>query len=399
MYDVIIAGARCAGASTAMLLAKKGYKVLLADKSEFPSDTISTHVVMPPGAALLKKWGLLEKVIDTGCPPIRKMAFDIGPFVLKGKPPALHGLDWFIAPRRYELDKILLDSAVEAGAEVRTECAAEDLTMNDSKIDGIRFRTKNGSNITEKAKLVIGADGRNSLVARKVNAKTYNALPALTCWYYTYWSGIPDDGLVFYMRNGLALGKIPTNNGLTCIVTVWPAKQLNEVRNDIEKNYYKALQMIPDLAEVVNNGKREERYTGMSDLPNFYRKSYGPGWALVGDAGHHKDPISTLGISDAFFSSELLTESIDAGFSGKEKMDIALARYEQIRDEKTMPVYQMSCENAKLIPPPPEMESFFTALYKNQAETDRFLGTIAGTVSIPEFFTPENIQRIKNEIN
>jgi 2-polyprenyl-6-methoxyphenol hydroxylase-like FAD-dependent oxidoreductase len=393
-YDAIIIGARCAGAPTAMLLAKKGFKVLLVDKSEFPSDTISTHVVMPPGTAMLKKWGLLDKVMETGCPPIRDMALDIGPFTLRGRPPVPDGLEWFIAPRRHRLDKILLDAAIEAGAEVRTDCPVEEITMNNNKIDGIRFRTKNGSPLTEKAKIIIGADGRNSIVARKVNANTYNEIPPLTCWYYTYWSGIPDDGLVLYIRPERAMAKIPTNNGLTCVVIIWPAKQLHEVRSDIEKNYFRSLEMIPDLFEAVKNGKREERYTGMSDLPNFYRKSYGQGWALVGDAGYHKDPISTYGISDAFLGAELLTEALGAGLSGAEPIENALARYEHTRDESTMPMYQMSCQNAKLEPPPPEIETLFKALYGNQRETDRFLGTIAGTVPIPEFFAPENLQRI-----
>jgi 2-polyprenyl-6-methoxyphenol hydroxylase-like FAD-dependent oxidoreductase len=169
---------------------------------------------------------------------------------------------------------------------------------------------------------------------------------------------------------------------------------LHEYRSDIEGNYLKTLELNPELAERVHRGKREDGFTGMTDLPNFFRKSYGPGWALVGDAGYHKDPITGQGISDAFFCSEILADALDAAFSGKESLENALGRYEQLRDEEVRPMYELTCDWATLGPPPPEMEQLFSSLYGNQKQTDRFFSVLAGTESVPSYFSPENLQAI-----
>ena len=394
MYDVIIIGARCAGSPTAMLLARKGYKVLLVDKAEFPSDTISTHIIFPNGVERLKRWRLLDKVMATNCPVIHNMGFNPGPFELMGTPPSPPGIEGTVAPRRIKLDKILVDAAVEAGAELRENCIAEEITMSDGSVTGIRCQSKGGSAITEKARIVIGADGRNSILAQSVNAEKYNDQPPLTCWYYTYWSGINAKGLTLYLRPNRAFGTIPTNDGLTCIPVIATANEFHEFRSDIEGNYMKTLELSDEFADLVRQGKREDRFYGMSDVPNFFRKSFGPGWALAGDAGYHKDPITGQGISDAFYAAESLAEAIDAGFSGKEILETALAQYEKRRDEKSLPMYGLTCEWATLQPPPPELQYLLAALRENKTETDNFFGALAGTVSIPEFYSPENIQRI-----
>ena len=394
LYDAIVIGARCAGSPTAMLLARKGYKVLLLDKVEFPSDTISTHIVFPIGVARLKSWGLFESILSTNCPLIHKMGFDLGPFTIAGSPPLPDGVPGIIAPRRTILDKILVDAAVRAGVEFRENCIVEEIVVNDEIVTGIRCRTKGGSTVTEKGSIVIGADGRNSLVARTVKAEEYNFRPPYTCWYYTYWSNLPIKDLVFHSRPNRAIGTIPTNDGLICLPIAWTANEFKEFRSDIEGNYMKSLELTNGLADLVRQGKREERFFGMSDLPNFFRKPYGHGWALVGDAGYHKDPITGQGISDAFRTAENLVEALDAGFSGKVSLDKALAHYEQNRNEEVMPMFEFTCDWATLQPPPSEMELFFSALRKNQNETNNFCGTIAGTVPISEFYSPQNIQRI-----
>ena len=154
------------------------------------------------------------------------------------------------------------------------------------------------------------------------------------------------------------------------------------------------MDLVPELAEQVRNGKREERFSGTADLPNFFRKPYGSGWALVGDAGYHKDPRCGQGITDAFRDAELVAEAIDAGLSGCRALEEALTDYERRRNEAVLPMYELNCQLASLEPPSPEMQQFFAALHGNQAETDRLLGTIAGTVPIPEFFSPQNIERV-----
>ena len=394
MYDAIVIGARCAGSPTAMLLARKGYKVLMLDRSSFPSDTVSTHIILPPGMLKLKQWGLADKVKATGPTRIRRVGFDLGAFTLIGSPPPIDGTSEVVSPRRTYLDNILVDAAIEAGVELRENCIFEDVLTENDRVTGIRYRTKDGVTLTEKAKIVIGADGRNSMLAHKVNAQEYNTKPKLTCWYYSYWSGLPLEDMIMYSRPNRAIGSVPTNDGLTCIISIAPAHEFLQLRNDIEGNYMKSIEMAFPLAQMVKQGKREERITGMTDVPNFFRKSFGPGWALVGDAAYHKDPITGQGISDSFTRAETLAEAIDLGFSGKENLESALARYERERDEEVMPMYEFTAEWASLAPPTPEQEFLFNALRDNQEATDRFIGTICGTVPIPEFFAPENIQKV-----
>jgi 2-polyprenyl-6-methoxyphenol hydroxylase-like FAD-dependent oxidoreductase len=394
MYDVIVVGARCAGSPSAMLLARKGYRVLLVDKANFPSDTISTHIVWPAGIARLKRWGLLEKIVASNCPAIRKLTFDLGPFALTGSPPPAEGISEFFAPRRKVLDTILVNAAVEAGAELREDCVVEGITTDGERVTGIRCSAKGGVSVTETAPIVIGADGRNSVVARAVKAAEYSTKPPLGCWYYAYWSGVSIDGPELYSRPGRAFGPIPTNDGLVCLPVAWTHNEFQQYRADIEGNYLKTLELAPGLAERVRQGKRAERFVGTADLPNFFRKPSGPGWALVGDAGYHKDPITAQGISDAFRDAEALVDALDAGFSGKEPLEVALTRFERKRNEEAMPMYEFTCQLATLEPPPPTLQRLFAGLHGNQTETDRFFGTLAGTVPLREFFSPENMRRI-----
>jgi flavin-dependent dehydrogenase len=256
MYDVIVVGARCAGSPTAMLLARKGYRVLLLDSATFPSDTISTHIVWPAGIVRLKRWGLLDRVVASNCPAIRKLTFDLGPFALTGLPPPMDGVSEFFAPRRIVLDKILVDAAVEAGAELREGCSLEEVLMEDGRVMGIRCRGKRGLPVTEMASIVVGADGRNSVVARAVKAPEYNVRPPPSCWYYTYWSGVPVEGPELYSRPGRAFGPIPTNDGLVCLPVAWTRREFHQYRLDIEGNYLKTLELAPGLAERVRQGKR-----------------------------------------------------------------------------------------------------------------------------------------------
>ena len=185
MYDAIVVGARCAGSPTAMLLARKGYRVLLVDRATFPSDTISTHFIWQSGVACLKRWGLLEKVQASNCPAISYISLDFGPFALTGVPPAADGVTEGYGPRRTVLDKLLVDAAVAAGVEVREGFSVEELITDGERVTGMRGHAAGGSTIAETAHIVIGADGRNSFVARAVQAAEYQTQPALECSNYT----------------------------------------------------------------------------------------------------------------------------------------------------------------------------------------------------------------------
>src|SRR5262245_47687963 len=186
----------------------------------------------------------------------------------------------------------------------------------------------------------------------------------------------------------------PTNDERTLTIVWWPNAAFHEVRADIEGHFMQALSLAPQLSERIRNGKRSERFYGTADLPFFFRKPYGPGWALVGDAGYHKDPLTAEGITDAFRDAELLSAAIDAGFSGRRPLEQALAGYERQRNEDALPVYEFTYQLASLAPPAPEMQMLFGALRENQEETNRFFGVMARTVPVADFFAPENIARI-----
>jgi flavin-dependent dehydrogenase len=376
MYDAIIVGARCAGSPTAMLLARRGYRVLLLDRSTFPSDIMSTHYVHQSGIARLKRWGILDAVVASNCPPIRQGTFDFGEFALHGSAPPADGVNMAYCPRRTVLDNVLVNAAVEAGAELREGFAVQEIVMDGGWVVGIRGSNAGGAVCEEHARMVIGADGMHSMVARAVDAPRYNEAPSLTCSYYSYWSDIPWDGFELYVREGRAIIVLPTNDNMVCIAVQWPHQEFETFRADIEANFMQTLELAPGLSMRVRAGRREQRFIGTADLPNFYRKPYGDGWALVGDAGYHKDPHTGQGITDALRDAELLAEAIDAGFRGGQALNDALAGYERERNEATFPIYDLTCKMARLEPPDPEMAQLLGALRTNQAETNRFLARL-----------------------
>lgn len=395
MYDAVVVGARCAGSATALLLGRKGYKVLLVDRASFPSDlAFSTHYIHQSGIALLKRWGLLDKVAASNCPPITTLYFDFGKFILTGSPPPADGVQEAYAPRRKVLDAILVSAAVASGVELRTEFSVSELLFEDGSVCGIRGREKGGSPVVEKSRIVIGADGMHSTVARAVQAAEYNAKEPLQGPYFSYWSGVQMKGFEFHP--GVYRGSFGwmTNDGLALVGVGFAAKDHPAVRADIEGNYLRAIaEDAPDLDERLRNGHREERFVG-GLVPNYFRKPFGPGWALVGDAGYLKDPCTAEGITDAFHGAALLADAIDSGLSDRRPLDAALEEYERQRNQAAFPMYEFTCQLATLAPNPPEMQQLLEALRGNQKQTNRFFGLFAQTVSVPEFFSPENMQEI-----
>jgi len=393
-YDAIVVGARCAGSPTGMLLARKGYRVLLVDRATFPSDTVSTHLIHPPGVAVLRRWGLLDRLTATGCPAIHTYAFDMGPFVIAGSPGiAPHALSY--APRRTVLDKLLVDAASEEGVEVREGFVVEEVLVEAGRVSGIRGRDSGGRAVTEHARVVIGADGIHSLVARTGGAESYNERAPLQAGYYTYWSGLPMDGrFEAYDRQGRAWAAWPTNHDQTLVIVSWPYAEFEANRHDIEGHYLKALERAPQFAERVRAARREERYVGLA-VSGFFRRPYGPGWVLVGDAGYNKDFITAQGIQDAFRDAEACAHALDQSFTEKQSFDEAMGEYQARRDEHAMPMFEFTCSFADLAtPPPPEMRQLLGAVHGNQEAMDGFARVIAGVTSPAEFFSGENVGRI-----
>ena len=385
MHDAIIVGARCAGAPTAMLLAREGYRVLLVDRAEFPSDTVSTHVVQAPAVAALHRWGVLDNVVASGAPPIETYSFDFGPVTISGTPWPADGFSAAYAPRRTVLDKILVDAAVAAGAELRERFSVEDYLIEDGAVVGIRGRDRGGAAVVERARVVIGADGRNSQLARLVGAAAYAEKPKAQWAYYTYFADLPVDGFEIYIRPYRGWAAAATNDGLTMLVMGWPHAEAEAFKADPEGNLLSTLEMVPEFADRVRAATRVERLIG-AGMPGFLRKPYGPGWALVGDAAYTKDPITAHGIIDAFRDAESVAAALHASWSGTTSFDAAMARHQTTRDAQVMPIYEFTSGLATLEPAPAEMQQLLAQIHGNQAAMDAFVSINAGTVSPAEFF-------------
>lgn len=393
MYDVIIVGTRVAGSATAMLLARRGLAVLAVDRARFPSDTLSTHQVQVPGVARLARWGLLEQILDAGTPPTRTVRFDQGPVVLSGRMPTCDGVDLMCSPRRTLLDRVLVDAARAAGAEVREDFTVEEVLTDGGRVVGVRGGNRGGPAVAEHARLVIGADGKHSTVARTVGAKAYRARPPRSMAYYTYWADVPAEGGEIYGRPGCAVGLWPTNDGLVMTYLAWPAARFGEFRRDVEGNFLRSMDAV-GLGERIRAGRRAERFRGTPDLPSYFRKPYGPGWALVGDAGLLLDPITGQGIADAFRDAELLAEAVLAGLGGDRPVEAALAGYQRARDRASRPMYDFTAQLAAVAPPRPAELALFEAVSRCQADTDLFIATLAGAAPLRDFVSPRNLVRL-----
>jgi 2-polyprenyl-6-methoxyphenol hydroxylase-like FAD-dependent oxidoreductase len=382
-----------------MLLARKGYRVLLLDKSSFPSDTMSTHVVHPPGVAALDRWGLLHRLVATGCPPIETYSFDFGPLTIAGSPRPIDGIAHAYCPRRTVLDRLLVDAAVEAGAELREGFVVDEVLAADGTVTGIRGHAKGGPDVTEHARVVIGADGRHSLVARTVQSEQYHERRSHLAMYYAYWSGLPAAGFDTTVRAEHRRGwaAAPTHDDLTVVPFGWPVEEFRANRSDVEAGFFATIELAPEFAERVHAATRESKFIGSAELPGYFRKPFGPGWALVGDAGYHKNPITAMGINDAFRDAELLAGALGDSFSGRRAYGEGMREYQQVRDREALPVYAFTDEFAQLRPPPPEMLQLIGAMHGNQEAMDGFVSVQADTVPAPEFFAPANVARIMTE--
>ena len=394
MYDVIVVGSRVAGASTAMLLARRGLKVLAVDQAAFPSDTLSTHQVQTPGVSRLKRWGLLDRLEAAGTPPAHRVRFDTGLATLSGSYPELDGASAVYSPSRTLLDHLLVEAARASGVEVREKYQVEELVVDAGRVKGIKGRQKGaGAAAIDAARFVIGADGKHSMVAGAVSAPVTTETAPLSFAAYTYYAGVTLDGGELYSRPGASAGAWPTNDGLTLIFVAWPASDFARVHEDLEANLLRALDQMGDLGARVRSGSRAEKIRATTDTINRIRKPFGPGWALVGDSGLVMDPITGQGISHAFQEAELLSDAVAGVVQNANDEAKALAAYARARDRHLRAMYDFTTQVASF-KPNPAAQVLFPALEGRQAEIDRFFGVMTGSIHLRDYMTPANMIRL-----
>ncbi|MDG9715428.1 NAD(P)/FAD-dependent oxidoreductase [Streptomyces sp. DH24] len=388
MYDAIVVGARCAGASTALLLARAGYRVLLVDKGTYGSDVLSTHLIHQPGVAALARWGLLGQVRASGCPPLTRTVYEVADIRIEGCARGVEGHHEGFAPRRRVLDALLVDAASAAGAEFRERCRVTGLLRDESgRVVGVEGSHR-GRAFTERAHLVIGADGMRSAVARLVASPYTVHDPQLTCAYYTYWQDVPAC-LELYERHDGWVAAVPTNDAATLVLAYFPQSRFDEVRTDAGRAYREQIRSTaPALADRLSGKQPVERLRGTGDQQNFFRQANGPGWVLVGDAGHHKDSITARGISDAFWQVEHLVRELEGTLDGDPaKLDAALARFAEARDDHLTPGYEATLGVARLDPHEQRL-SLLRAVQSDPELTAIYFDMVAGIASAGDLYTP-----------
>ena len=334
-YDAVIVGARVAGAATALLLARAGLRVLVIDRARYGTDTLSTHAFMRGGVMQLGRWGLLDDLVAAGTTAIHRTVIRYGDVeeVVRIKPSPY--VDALYAPTRAVLDRVLADAATAAGAEVRFETALTGLARDrDGVVVGIEAHDRTGSSFRALAPITIGADGVRSAVARDVGALTYLQGQHASAMVVGYWSDVEADGYQWLYGPGLGAGVIPTNDGQVSVWAAMPDRRFREqLRWRPDMGFSEVLRAVaPDWADRLERGRRDGPLRGFPGIPGYLRQPWGRGWALVGDASHFKDPLTTHGMTDALRDAEILARAVTTVVRGDAPADRALACYQQTRD-------------------------------------------------------------------
>jgi len=336
-FDVIVVGARVAGAPTAMLLARQGHRVLLLDRATMPSDTVSTHAITRSGVVQLSRWGL-EPAVAQMTAPVREVVLGFGEERVRFDVRLEHGVDTFYAPRRHYLDGLLVDSAVEAGADFVGGSRVTDLVWSGDEVCGV---VADGDRIG--AHMVVGADGVFSKVASLVGARDLYWHEPINAVSYAYYKGIDFPGFWFQFTPGVNAGVIKTSDGQACVFAGRPVDEFERFRLDPDAEFDRMMARAgADLYELVGEGTRVSPFRGTPGLPGFIRKPWGRGWALVGDAGYTKDPISAHGISDAFRDAELCARAVHRALIDPPNAASAMKGYQSQRDRLSWTVLRES---------------------------------------------------------
>jgi 2-polyprenyl-6-methoxyphenol hydroxylase-like FAD-dependent oxidoreductase len=360
-HDVVVVGARAAGAATALLLGRLGYDVVLLERAVFPADTVSTHQLARTGVVQLHRWGLLQAVLDSGAPAIRQVTFTVAGEPITRAIKRKAGVDLLVAPRRYILDTIVAEAAASAGVDVRFGVTVGGVRLDDTgRATGVYGHDGTGGPLEIDARYVVGADGLGSRVARSVGAEVIEGRGGASAGQYAYYGGIPWAGIELTIADRALTGVFPTNDGQACIWICSPSADARDARRRAasrEEAFTAQLdRTAPELAERLRSAVRTSVVTGMLRAPNFVRRAHGRGWALVGDAGYHRDPITGHGLSDAYRDAELLAVALDQALRGETDESTALADYQRQRDEALRDIFDLTVALAEYPPVPQFVE-------------------------------------------
>ena len=354
-HDVVVVGARCAGAATAMLLARQGFDVVTVDRCRFPSDTLSTHSLARGGVVQLDRWGLLDEVLESGAPAIREVSFHIADNVIRKDIKASAGVDHLVAPRRHLLDDILLRAAERDGADVRTGVTVTDVTRDDvGRVTGVVGRDADGPPVEIAARFVVGADGLRSRIARAVDAPVIDQRHANGSCFYTYAADMAFSGTEFHLSDGGFVGLFPTHFGEANVWVSTPAARGAHLRGNADRDQaFRDLvrEIAPAFADRLADARQTAPVKGFAGMPNLLRQPVGDGWALVGDASYFRDAITGHGMTDAFRDAEHLARSIGAVLTGSADEHSEMAAYHARRDAMVAEIFEITCALA-LFPEP-----------------------------------------------
>ena len=371
-----------------MLLARKGHRVLLLDRDRFPSDMgQSTHLIHPLGVAHLRDWGVLPQIAARAA-PFTDWRVDLHGTVLSGPPPAVNGRNESYGPRRHLLDGVLAEAAVAAGAEFRDGVRVVDLVEDGGRVAGIVAAGQNGARHVERARLVMGADGPNSVVARCAGARESLCEPIVQSNIWSYWEGIALDHVRLYIGERKGAFAFPASDGTVLVAANLMHHEFVAARRDRESAFLARVEEVaPDLRAMLPDARRVEEFHGGCTRA-FVREAAGPSWALVGDAGMKKDPVTAQGISTAFRCAEMLAEAADDGLNGRRPLDEALAGYHEARDDWLLPYYRFTAQLARFAKPTETLAAFYRAIQPDPAATAQLFGAVALTHSPDDVLPP-----------
>jgi 2-polyprenyl-6-methoxyphenol hydroxylase-like FAD-dependent oxidoreductase len=390
-FDVVIVGARCAGASLALLLARSGHRVLLIDRAAFPSDTMSTLYIHQPGIRLLSRWGILPEIVASGTPLLDRVTYEVGGLRLHGPGPAAGAVRGGYAPRRRLLDQLLVEAAVSAGVEFRDRMEAAGLVRDGDWVTGVLLRGRGGDAPARvDAGLVVGADGMRSMVARLAGARVRMSRPPLSCVYYSVWDGLPGH-FEFYEQPGVWVSVIPTSGGRTIVSTYRPQAQFARIRTDATYWHREAVRAAsPSLHDRLAARSVVEPLRGTGRQHNVIREPWGPGWALVGDAGMHKDTITARGITDALLQADLLARCLGTDVHHRERLVMALTAFDRERSALLDDAYRSALALARLEITPDRL-ALLRVVSSSAELTTRFFAVVAGLGTMDDLLTPDVI--------